>query len=110
MSRFRLIAHRAVVIGAVLAAGLVALVSAGLAESDQCSLPSHHAGVVFPLDQVEATWACRLEPIITHYTTANKVGPERTPLPQPVFLYLLDHPVMAAALVNRLDLGLYKAE
>jgi hypothetical protein len=41
---------------------------------------------------------------------ATKIGPMRTPLPEQIFLYLLDHPVMAAALVNRLDLGLYKAE
>ena len=110
MSRVRLVARRSGLIAVVLTAGLAALVSPGRAESDRCLLPSHHAGVVFPLDQVEAAWACRLEPIITHYTTANKVGPERTPLPHHVFVYLLDHPVMAAALVNRLDLGLYKAE
>ena len=110
MSRFRPVARRAGLIGVVLTAGLAVLASVGRTESDRCSLPAHHAGVVFPLDQVEAAWACRLEPIVTHYTTANKVGPQRTPLPQPVFLYLLDHPVMAAMLINRLDLGLYKAE
>lgn len=91
-------------------AAVTLLVSPGQAEPDRCSLPSHHVGLLFPLDQVDAAWRCRIEPIITHYTTANRVGPERTPLPESVYLYLLDHPVMAAALVNRLDLGLYKAE
>ena len=110
MSRFRRVARRAGLIGVVLTAGLAVLASVGRTETDRCSLPAHHAGVVFPLDQVETAWACRLEPIVTHYTTANKVGPQRTHLPQQVFLYLLDHPVMAAMLVNRLDLGLYKAE
>ena len=110
MSRFRLGARRAGLIGVVLVGGLAVLVTVGRTESERCSLPAHHAGVVFPLDQVAVAWTCRLEPIVTHYTTANKVGPQRTPLPQPVFLYLLDHPVMAAMLVNRLDLGLYKAE
>ena len=90
--------------------GLTALLSDGLAESDSCVLPSQHAGVMFPLDQVDSTWACRLNPIISHYTTATKIGPVRTPLPEDIFLYLLDHPVMAAALVNRLDFGLHKAE
>lgn len=90
--------------------GLTALLSDGLAESDSCVLPSQHAGVTFPMDQVNATWACRLQPIVSHYTTATKIGPMRTPLPEDIFLYLLDHPVMAAALVNRLDFGLYKAE
>jgi hypothetical protein len=90
--------------------GLVLLLLAGPAESDNCVLPSRHAGVTFPLDQVESAWACRLQPIVNRYTTANKIGPIRTPLPEAVYLYLLDHPVMAAALVNRLDFGLYKAE
>ncbi|MCE3224509.1 MAG: exported protein of unknown function [Nitrospira sp.] len=97
-------------IACVMIAGPAALFADGQAESDNCVLPSHHAGVSFPLDQVEKAWACRLQPIISHYTTATKIGSERTPLPQDIFLYLLDHPVMAAALVNRLDFGLYKAE
>ncbi|GAB1724682.1 MAG: hypothetical protein GDA65_08410 [Nitrospira sp. CR1.1] len=84
--------------------------SSGRAEPERCPLPSHHVGMVFPLDHIEAAWACRIEPIIAHYTTANKVGPVRTMLPEHVYVYLLEHPVMAAALVNRLDLGLYKAE
>ena len=90
--------------------GLTALLSDGLAESDSCVFPSQHAGVTFPVDQMDTRWACRLNPIISHYTTATKIGPMRTPLPEDIFLYLLDHPVMAAALVNRLDFGLYKAE
>jgi hypothetical protein len=94
----------------VMTVGLVALWSAGRAEAESCALASQHAGVTFPLDRVEAAWACRLQPIVSHYTTANKIGPLRTPMPEPVYLYLLDHPVMTAALVNRLDLGLYKAE
>ncbi|MCS6290309.1 MAG: hypothetical protein H8K10_15245 [Nitrospira sp.] len=110
MSSFRPVARRAGLIGVVLTAGLAVLISVGRTEAERCSLPAHHAGVVFPLDQIEATWSCRLEPIVTQYTTANKVGLQRTPLPRSVFLYFLDHPAMAAMLVNRLDLGLYKAE
>lgn len=97
-------------IAAVLTAALALSDSSGQAEPDRCPLPSHHVGMVFPFDQIDAAWTCRLEPIIAHYTTANKIGPIRTPLPEPVYLYLLEHPVMAAALANRLDLGLYKAE
>ena len=94
----------------VMIAGPAAPFSDGQAETDSCVLPSHHAGVSFPLDKVAPAWACRLQPIISHYTTATKIGSERTPLPQDIVFYLLDQPVMAAALVNRLDFGLYKAE
>ncbi len=110
MNRPRLLRRRSRSIALAMMVGLAVLLPADRAESDSCVLPPHHAGVTFPLDQVEATWACRLQPITSRYTTANKIGPMRTPLPEPIYLYLLDHPVMAAALVNRLDFGLYKAE
>jgi hypothetical protein len=110
MNRPQLVVRRSGSIALVMMVGLVVLLPAGRAESDSCVLPSRHAGVAFPLDQVEAAWACRLQPIVSRYTTANKIGPMRTPLPESVYLYLLDHPVMAAGLVNRLDFGLYKAE
>jgi hypothetical protein len=79
------------------------------AQAASCALPPQHAGVAFPVDQVGGQWPCRLQPIINNYTTANKTGPIRTPLPETIYVYLLDHPPMAAALVNRLDLGLYQA-
>ena len=97
-------------IAGVLIAGLAVAAPDGRADTDHCPLPSQHAGVSFPLDRVGGAWGCRLQPIVSHYTMATKIGPMRTPLPEQIFLYLLDHPVMAAALVNRLDLGLYKAE
>lgn len=80
------------------------------AQAESCHLAPQHAGITFPVDRIDPAWACRLQPIIDDFTTANKVGPIRTPLPAPVYVYLLDRPPMAAALINRLELGLYKAE
>ncbi len=78
--------------------------------ADRCRLPSQHAGVTFPMEQVEGQWTCRLHPIMSQYTTANKIGPIRTTLPHGMYRFLLDHPTMAATLINRLDLALYRAE
>ncbi len=78
--------------------------------TDRCRLPSQHAGVIFPVEQVEGQWTCRLHPIMSQYTTANKIGPIRTTLPHGTYRLLLDHPTMAATLINRLDLALYRAE
>lgn len=86
-----------------------AIEAAGAGSDHACALPSRHAGVSFPVEQVATSWTCRLQPIMTDYTTANRIGPVRTPLPEDVYFYLMDHPSTAAALVNRLDLGLYKA-
>ncbi len=80
------------------------------ASAEPCRLAPQHAGVTFPVEHVDPAWVCRLQPIIDDFTTANKVGPVLTPLPEPVYVYLLDRPPVAAALVNRLELGLYKAE
>lgn len=78
--------------------------------AESCVLAPYHVGLTFPVSKVESRWACPLQAIIDGYTTANKVGPIAIPLPEPVYLYLLDHPPMAAALINRLDLGLYKSQ
>jgi hypothetical protein len=74
-----------------------------------CILPPRHAGLAFPVEQIPVSWACRLLPVMADYTTANKVGPVRTPLPEETYFYFLDHPTVATTLVDRLDLGLYKA-
>ncbi|HEX2056512.1 MAG TPA: hypothetical protein VHF07_08460 [Nitrospiraceae bacterium] len=74
-----------------------------------CPLPVRHAGMAFPVDHIPSSWACRLQPLMTDYTTANKIGPIRTPLSEEIYLYLLDHPTVATTLVDRLELGLYKA-
>jgi len=80
------------------------------AQAESCHIAPQHAGVTFPVERIDAAWVCRLQPIIDEFTTANKVGPVLTPLQESVYVYLLDRPPVAAALVNRLELGLYKAE
>ena len=105
-----LCSRRAGSLSLIVVIGLSTFIYSSLAQSGTCVLPSQYAGITFPVEQIEAHWACRLQPIISHYTTANKLGPLRTPLPEAVYLYLLDRPPMAAALVNRLNLGLYRAE
>ncbi|MDH4186213.1 MAG: hypothetical protein OEV08_04380 [Nitrospira sp.] len=90
--------------------GLSLAIGAGLARSETCVLSAQHVGMTFAVDQIEADWTCRLSSIIGNYTTANKLGPVSTPLPESVYLYLLDHPVMTAALVNRLGIAPYQSE
>ena len=105
-----LCSRRAGSLSLIIVMGLSATIYSGLAQSETCSLPSQHAGVIFPLELVEASWACRMQPIISHYTTTSKIGPLRTPLPEAVYAYLLDRPPMAATLVNRLGIAPYQSE
>lgn len=80
------------------------------APAESCQLSPQHAGITFPVGGIDPAWVCRLQPIIDDFTTANKVGPVLTALQESVYVYLLDRPPVAAALINRLELGLYKAE
>lgn len=79
-------------------------------QSETCVLSPEHAGVTFPLEKVDPDWACRLAPIIGNYTTTSKLGPVQTPLPEMVYVYLLDRPPMTATLVNRLGIAPYQSE
>jgi hypothetical protein len=80
------------------------------ASADSCTLEPEHAGISFPVQHLAGEWACRLKLVIDHYTTANNVGPLKTAMDESLYRYLLDHPPVAAALINRLDLAEYKAE
>ena len=90
--------------------GLSVAAGSSPARSETCSLSSLHAGVAFPVELVDVGWACRLQPIISDYTTANKLGPVRIPLSESVYLHLLDHPPMTASLINRLGIAPYQSE
>jgi hypothetical protein len=97
----------------VTAIGFALLVHGGQPErllAESCALSLQHAGITFPLDRLDPAWACRIQPVIANYTTANKVGPVRTPLPEAAYMKLLDHPPVAATLVQRLGLAPYRAD
>lgn len=79
-------------------------------EGSTCRVSTRHAGESFPMERLNGNWLCRIEAVVTNYTTANKLGPIRTPMEVAVYDFFLDHPSVAAALINRLDLGLHKAE
>ena len=102
--------RRAASLSLIIVIGLSTTIYSGLAQSETCSLPSQYAGVTFPIENVDPGWACRLQAIVDNYTTVSKVGPIRTDLSESLYDRLLDRPPLAAALINRLDLGLYKSE
>ena len=90
--------------------GLSAVSLPELVQAESCVLTSQHAGVTFPVEKVDPVWVCRLQSIVDNYTTVNTVGPIRAALSESMYQYLLDRPPLAAALIKRLDLGLYQAE
>jgi len=93
-----------------IATGLELALPVRAVRSETCTLSPHHAGMVFPVEQVDPEWVCRLQSIISNYTTVNTVGPIRAALSESMYEHLLDHPPVATVLINRLELGLYKSE
>jgi len=94
----------------LVAIGLSTTILLGQAQSETCSLPFEHAGVTFAIEKVDPDWACRLQDIVGHYTITTKVGPIRVGLSESLYRDLLDRPPLAASLINRLGLGVYKSE
>lgn len=90
--------------------GLSAAIQSSQAQSETCLLPSEHAGINFSIQHVDPNWACRLQVIVDDHTIVNKVGPIRAGLTGLLYRDLLDRPPLAAVLINRLELGLYKSE
>lgn len=93
--------------------GMVTLALSGCpdkARADVCRLATTHGGISFPVEHLADEWSCRLKYVIDHYTTANTLGPLTTAMGESMYVHLLDHPPMAAALINRLDLADYKVE
>jgi hypothetical protein len=99
---------RTSLIGLVVAVG--AMDCSGDTWAAPCSLAREHAGITFPVEQISTEWTCRLQFLIDHHMTANTVGPLNTAMKESMYVYLLDRPPVAAALINRLDLAEYKAE
>ncbi len=95
---------------AMLTAGVCVLliVQAGEGRADTCVLSPLHVGLTFPVERVDQKWACRLQPVIQDYTTANKIGPLRTPLPERLYASFLDRPPLAAALARRMGHASYQ--
>jgi len=92
------------------ATGLVLVLQVRAVRSETCTLSPHHAGMVFPVERVDPEWVCRLQSVTGNYTTVSTVGPIRAALSESMYQYLLDHPPVATALIDRLGLGLYKSE
>jgi hypothetical protein len=98
-------------VGIVIAGfGVGLLFSPEQGRTESCSVLRDHAGLTFPIERVDPTWMCRLQPIVLGHTTESKIGPIRAALSESMYQHLLDHPPFTAALIRRLSLGRYESE
>ncbi len=93
----------AATVAVLLVAGPVAPLRA-----EPCRVTLEQDRFTFPVEHLEPAALCLIEPIVNRPTTSGSIGPITAPIPQALYAYLLDHPVITAALVERLGLGTYQ--
>jgi hypothetical protein len=101
----------AIAILLVLLAGLPPmLVTEGLAESgpQTCQLPDDPRVVEFRIERLDRETQCLLARVINSHTTTGTMGPIQTAITQELYEFMLDRPVVTAALVDRLGIGTYR--
>lgn len=77
--------------------------------TDPCHLAAEHGGILFPVEQVDSDWHCRLGLIVNGYTTVGVLAPVQTPIARELYEYLLDRPIVIASLVERLGIANFHA-
>ena len=93
---------------AMLASLLLLIAAEVRGAADNCDVPSEQAGLRFPVDRLDREARCLIGQVIIEHSTTGIVGPVQTPITPDLFVFLLDHPLVLAALVERLNLGNYK--
>lgn len=99
-------AHLALRVLACLALGLGSSETAPAAEP--CPVAAEQGGGKFPVERLDQPTRCLLSAVANSPTTSGLVGPVRTPIPPHLYEYLLDHPPLIAALVQKLSMGNYQ--
>ena len=84
------------------------VIARGAFGADHCLVAPEQAGLHIPIGRLDLASRCMIATVVNDYTTSGLVGPVQTPIAQDFFTYLLDHPVLLGALVERLGLGHYR--
>ncbi|TAL12064.1 MAG: hypothetical protein EPO02_02890 [Nitrospirae bacterium] len=73
-----------------------------------CDVRVDDPAVTFPLDKIDRPALCRMAPVVNDYTTHRILPPYATPIPKPVYDFMLDHMVLSSALARKLELADYR--
>jgi hypothetical protein len=87
---------------------ILALPHLASSNSEDCSLSRDPRLVEFRLEQLDRETRCLLALVINNQTTSGAIGPVQAGIAQDLYDYLLDRPIVTAALVDRLGLAAYR--
>jgi len=78
------------------------------AAPEPCAIAAEQSISQFPVSELDPAARCQLGNVVNHFSTAGSIGPVQTPIPLPLYTYLLDRPPLMASLLERLGLGAYQ--
>ncbi|TAJ07195.1 MAG: hypothetical protein EPO61_14610 [Nitrospirae bacterium] len=84
------------------------ILSVSTASADNCPVAAEQGHMTFPVDRLDSASRCLVSSVADSPTTAGLVGPIRIPIPQYLYEYLLDHPTIIAALLQKMGMGNYQ--
>ena len=64
--------------------------------------------VIFPLEKMDRPALCLMAPVVNDYTTHRIMPSYSTPIPKPVYDFMLDHMALSSALARKLGLAEYR--
>lgn len=94
--------------GAGILCGLLATAWPAVAAPDPCAIAAEQGLSQFPVSHLDQAVQCQLGSVVNDFSAAGSIGPIQTPIPLPLYIYLLDRPPLMASLLERLGLGAYQ--
>lgn len=78
------------------------------AAPDLCVIAPEHGTAQFPVAHLDHAARCQLGTVVNDFSALGSIGPIQTPIPLPLYNYLLDRPPLMASLLERLGIGTYQ--
>lgn len=94
--------------GAGILCGFLVTAWPAIAAPEPCTIAAERGMDQFPVAQLDSAARCQLGHVVNHFSAAGSIGPVQTPIPLPLYTYLLDRPPLMASLLERLGLGAYQ--
>jgi len=88
--------------------GLLVTTVPATAAPESCTIAAEQGLRQFPVAQLDPAARCQLGNVVNDFSAAGAMGPVQTPIPLPLYTYLLDRPLLMASLIDRLGIGAYQ--
>ncbi len=95
--------------GAGILCGVLVTAWPAVAAPVPCAIAAEQRIKQFPVEHLDQPARCQLGHVVNHFSAAGSIGPVQTPIPLPLYTYLLDRPPLMATLIERLGLGPYQS-